>query len=82
LKIKELWVYVAGFTLGVALSVIIATWGEATITYRIVYIVLLGLLLLATWSKRKPYNRNNNANNDPLQTVVSKPTNKSNNSTN
>jgi hypothetical protein len=66
MKIEELWFYVAGFTLGVALLAIIATWGKASEAYRIVYITLLGLLLFATWSKPKSYKGNNNADNDTL----------------
>ncbi len=50
MKIGELSSYVAGFAKGVILSVIIASWNEITVAYRIVYIVLLGLLFFARGS--------------------------------
>jgi hypothetical protein len=81
MKINKLWFYVAGFVMGVALAVIIVTWGAATIAYRIVYIVLLGLLLFATWSKPKSYKGDDNTDNNPLYAPVSKPLNKSGDST-
>jgi hypothetical protein len=70
MKIKELWFYVAGFTLGVALLAIIATWSKASEAYRIVYIALLGLLLFATWFKRKSHKSNSNTDDNSLHTLV------------
>ena len=57
MKIEKLWFYVAGVALGVALATSIALWEGASVAYRVVFIVILGLLLLATWFKRKPRNQ-------------------------
>ena len=82
MKINELSNYIAGFATGAILAVIIASWSEATMAYRIVYVVLLGLVLLfATWSKPKSNKGNNNADDNSPYALVCKPSNKSNDST-
>ena len=82
MKKDRLWDYVAGFVMGVTLTTFIAAWGESSLTYRIVFIVLLGLLSLATWSKSKRQNSNDRANNCPREVVECEPSNKGNSSTN
>ena len=70
MKINELWLYVAGFAMGVALAATIALWAQASAAYRIVFLVLLALLSLATWSKRKPYEGDSTADSKPFHTLV------------
>jgi hypothetical protein len=73
---NDRWSYIAGFVTGVIVAVIIATWGEAAIAYRIVYMVLLSFLLLAAWSKPNPYKGNHNANNNHLDVPIVEATDK------
>jgi hypothetical protein len=70
MKIKEIWFYVSGFTLGISLLAIIATWDKASGAYRIVYIALLALLLFATWFERKPHKSNSNTNDNSLHILI------------
>lgn len=70
MKTINLWFYVAGLTLGVASVAIIMTWDKAPEAYRIVYIALLGLLLFATWFKRKPHKSNGNTNDNSLHILI------------
>ena len=70
MKIDNLWFYVAGLAMGAALSGTIALWGEATVAYRCVFIVLLGLLSFATWSKGKPYESKSTTDGKPLDTLT------------
>ena len=80
---ERLWLLVIGFVVGTILSVIVGTWGEASIIFRAIYVVLfVGLLLAATWSKPNTDKGDNNSDNNPLNTLESKSTHKSYNSTN
>jgi uncharacterized membrane protein YfcA len=79
MKLKDLWLYVAGFIMGAAMAIVISTWGEAATGYQIGYVVLLVLLAYVTWSKQKSHNSNSKTNNDPLYAVVRKPHNEGSN---
>ena len=81
MKIEKLWFYVAGLVMGVALAGSIALWAEVSIVYRVGFLVLLGLLFLATWSKPKSYKGDDNANSNHLDIAICKTTDKSSNST-
>jgi hypothetical protein len=76
-KRSELSGYIAGFVMGGALAVVIGTWGEAGAVYRVIYVVLLSLLLFATWFKPKPHKGNGKTDNNASYTVVYKPSNES-----
>ena len=80
MKIGELSSYVAGFAKGVILSVISASWNEITVAYRIIYIMLLGLLFFAAWVKPKSYKGNDTTDDNPVHVSVYKPSNKSSDS--
>jgi hypothetical protein len=80
MKTSELVSHVAGFAAEVILSGIAASWNEVTVTYRIIYVVLMGSLFLAAWVKPKPHKGNDTTDNNPLHALVYEPSNKSSDS--
>lgn len=73
---------VVGFAIGVILSVIVWTWGEASVIYRAIYVTLFGgLLFFATRSKPDADKGDDNSNNHPLNTLELESSHKSNDST-
>ena len=81
MRVKDLWYYVAGFVMGVMLTVTIAAWSEASVAHKVTFVALLVLLSLATWSKRKSQNSNNSPNNRPREVLECEPRDKGNGST-
>ena len=80
---ERLWFFVAGLVIGVILAVIVWTWGEASLAYRIIYATLFGgLLFLATRSKPNADKGNDDSNSHPLRTMELKSSHKSCGSTN
>jgi hypothetical protein len=77
MNINKLWFYTAGLLMGGAVAVIIATWGEAAMVYRVSYVGLLGLLLFATWFKPKPHKTNGKADNNSPYAMAYKSSDKS-----
>jgi len=70
MRINDLWFYVAGLAMGVALAATVALWTQASATYRIVFVVLLVSLSLATWSKRKPYEGDSSTDGKALHALI------------
>jgi hypothetical protein len=71
MKKEEAWFYVAGLAMGVALAATIMLWPQASVAYRIGFLVLLVLLFFAAWSKRKPYESDGTADSKPFNTLIS-----------
>jgi peptidoglycan/LPS O-acetylase OafA/YrhL len=73
------------FALLAILVVFVVSWQEASVFYRVAYVVLYaGLLCVACVASRSKQNTNdgdNNPDNNPSNTFVSKPRNKGGNST-
>lgn len=40
-----------GLAVGIILATIVGAWGEATTVYRVLLVILFGLLSFAAWSK-------------------------------
>lgn len=79
---NDLWFYVAGLAMGVALAATIALWAQASAAYRIVFVVLLALLSLATWSKRKPYEGDSTTDGKSLHVLIGEGSHENDNSAN
>jgi len=73
MKISETVSYGAGFVAEVVSAGSTAAWNETTMTYRIVYVVSIGLVFLAAWVKPKPHKGNDTADNNPLHALEYEP---------
>lgn len=79
---NKLWFPCACFAIGSIFTVMVGSWQEVSVFYRVIYVVLfIGLLLSATWSKQKTNDGDNDSDNNPLNASVCEPSHKSSNNT-
>jgi hypothetical protein len=75
------WLLSASFALGAMLVVIVVSWQEVSVFYRVAYVILFVGLLCSFWSKQKTNDGDNDSDNNPRNIFISKPRHKSSNST-